>query len=155
MKKLTVLIAIASLASSSLYADEKEDVMALGQMKFQLCMACHGPDGLGIKPAPGLVMAPSLAESKIVKGNPKALAAAIMKGIKKEDAKFIGVMLPLESGMNDAELAAVMTFVRNTYGGQSGLITEGDAAKWRSLYADSKEALSRGELEKQAAEKNQ
>ena len=155
MKNLTVLLAIIAMTSSSLYADEKDDVMALGQLKFQLCIACHGPDGTGIKPAPGMVMAPSLTESKIVKGNPKALAAAILKGIKKEDAKFIGVMLPLENGMNDAELAAVMTFVRNTHGGQSGLITEGDAAKWRSLYADTKEALSRGELEKQAAEKDQ
>jgi len=154
MKNLTVLLAIVSLASSSLHAAEKEDVMALGQLKFQLCVACHGPDGTGIKPAPGMAMASSLADSKIVKGNPKAMAAAVLKGIKKEDAKFIGIMLPLEGAMNDAELAAVMTFVRNTYGGHSDIITEGNAAKWRSLYAGLKEPLTRGELEKQAADKD-
>lgn len=154
MKKLTVLLGALALATPSLRADEKEDVMALGQLKFQLCMACHGPDGKGIKPVPGMVMAPSLVESKIVKGNPQAMAAAVLKGIKKEDAKFVGIMMPLESGLNDAELAAVMTFVRNTYGGQSSIIKEEDASKWRSKYTAIKEPMTRSEIEKQAAEKS-
>ncbi len=153
MKKLSILLTVLALTTPALRADEKEDTMALGQLKFQLCVACHGPDGKGMKPAPGLVMAPSLAESKIVNGNPQAMAAAVLKGIKKEDAKFIGLMMPLESALNDSELAAVMTYVRNTYGGQSDVIKEEDSIKWRSKYADIKEPMSRADIEKQAAEK--
>ena len=151
MKKITLLLCVVTLFTSQIIADEKEDVMALGQQKFQLCMACHGPDGKGLKPAPGMVMAPSLADSKIVKGNPQALAGAVLKGIKKEDAKYIGIMMPLEASMNDSELAAVMTYVRNTFGGKSDVVKETDASKWRNQYSKSKEPLSRADLEKDAA----
>jgi|GEM_PF-4059689 len=37
----------------------KPDVEALGKQTFQMCVACHGPDGKGVK-AGNLTMAPSL-----------------------------------------------------------------------------------------------
>ncbi|MCF6314053.1 MAG: cytochrome c [Verrucomicrobiales bacterium] len=152
MKKLTLILGVVSVLTAQLVADEKEDVMALGQQKFQLCVACHGADGKGMKPVPGMVMAPSLVNSKIVKGNPQAMAVAVLKGIKKEDTKYVGIMMPLEASLNDEELAAVMTYVRNTYGGKSEVIKEKDTIKWRELYSKSKEPLARAEIEKIAAE---
>lgn len=109
-------------------------VFAAGQASFGLCGACHGLDGKGLKVGPAL-MAPSLAESEIVLGDPDKLALVILKGIKKENADFMGVMAPLQAALDDEKLAAVMTYVRNSFGNSAPAVSVESAAKARERFA--------------------
>ncbi len=111
-----------------------KDLMALGQTSYATCSACHGMDGKGLKIGP-MLMAPSLAESEIVTGDPNRMALVILKGIKKEDAKFMGVMTPLGAMLDDEKLAAVMTYVRASFGNKAGPVTVAEAKKAKEGFA--------------------
>ena len=145
---LTALVAIASASSAK--ADEIAAAIELGKTKYATCAACHGQDGKGMAPAPGMIMAPGYAESSIV-DSPEAFALSIMKGIKKVDAKYLGVMAPLEAALTDAEIAGIMTYVRNTYKGHTDLVETADVAAWREKYAGRTEPATREELAEIAA----
>ncbi|SHI71097.1 Cytochrome c [Rubritalea squalenifaciens DSM 18772] len=146
MKKL-VLFAAVLAAPFSLQAND-------GQTAYQTCMACHGADGKGMKAGPN-TMAPSLAGSKLVNGNPELLAKIILKGIHKEDQKYMMVMAPLEAAYaDDQKLADVINYVRNSFGNKNEKkVTAEDAKKYREAAKDIKAPLKRADLEKAAAKK--
>ena len=122
-------------------------VMELGQQTFQMCIACHGPDGKGVK-AGDLNMAPSLPESDFIKGNNRDLISAIvMKGILKQDNKYVQAMLPLESVLKDDQIAAVVTYVTSQFGGKKGTIKANEVAKWRKQFASQKSPYKRTDVE--------
>jgi len=113
-----------------------------------VCGACHGLDGKGMMAGP-MKMAPAYADSKLVSAeSSEIMAIAVMKGIKKEDAKFLQIMMPLEAALDDAALAGVLTYVRNTYGGKTDLVTADQAKAWREKYKGITAPVSRAELEK-------
>ena len=112
------------------------DVMAVGKMAYMTCAACHGPDGTGLKVGPAL-MAPSLVGSPLLLDpNPDKAMLVILKGIAKEDMKFMGVMAPLGAGLDDAKLAAVMTYTRNEWGNSGPAVTVEEAAAARAKFAE-------------------
>jgi mono/diheme cytochrome c family protein len=132
-------------------ADDKAAAMELGKQKYMVCGACHGLDGKGMMAGP-MKMAPAYADSKLVNAeSAEIMAIAVMKGIKKEDAKFMQIMMPLEAALDDASLAAVLTYVRNTYGGKTDLITADQAKAWREKYKKITAPVTRAELETWAA----
>jgi len=110
------------------------DLMALGKTAYATCSACHGMDGKGLKVGP-MLMAPSLAESEIVNGDPNRMALVILKGIKKEDANYMGVMTPLAAMLDDEKLAGVMTYVRASFGNKSAKVSVAEAKKARAAFA--------------------
>ncbi len=110
------------------------DPMALGKTTFATCSACHGMDGKGLKVGP-MLMAPSLAGSEIVLGDPSRMALVILKGIKKENADFMGVMTPLAAMLDDQKLSAVMTYVRSSFGNKAAAVSVADAKKARERFA--------------------
>jgi len=145
MKSLS-LVTLATLALSSAFADEKADAMKLGASKYVLCGACHGMDGKG-QPAPGMNFAPNFADSKIASdASAEAMALSVLKGIKKEDAKYLQMMLPLETSLNDDELAAVLTYVRNKFAGKDDLVTADQAKAWRAKYEGTTGQVTRADL---------
>jgi mono/diheme cytochrome c family protein len=138
-----------SIPSFSL-ADDKAAAMELGKQKYMVCGACHGLDGKGMMAGP-MKMAPAYAESKLVAAeSAEIMAIAVMKGIKKEDAKFLQIMMPLEAALDDGALAAVLTYVRNTYGGKTDLVTAEQTKAWRQKYKSIVGPVSRADLEKWA-----
>ena len=143
MKAITSLFLATTLAASA--APDKAQLMKDGQTNFALCMACHGPDGKGIKAGP-MTFAPSLAGSKIATGDPEIFAQVVLKGIKKEGVEFLQMMLPLEAAFDDKKLAAVMTYVRNSFDNKADVVTEEQVAAWRAKYKDRKEPLTRAEI---------
>jgi mono/diheme cytochrome c family protein/glucose/arabinose dehydrogenase len=85
---------------------EEQKRFAAGQQVFQnLCIACHGANGRG---QPGL--GPSLAASKWVTGRAGLAARIILNG--KEGEK----MMPPLQMLTDDQVAAVLTFVRRSWG---------------------------------------
>ena len=145
--KLILLLSVLSLPYFT-QADDKGLVMEHGKTKYVLCGACHGMDGKGMQPSPGVLMAAPYTESEIVKGEPEFMALIIMKGLQKEDAKYLGIMAPLEAALNDKDLAAVITYVRNTFGGQDDVVTEAQAAEWRAKYKHITAPMARAEVQK-------
>jgi mono/diheme cytochrome c family protein len=110
-------------------------------------------DGKGLAVGPTMKMAPAYADSKLVAAETaEIMAIAVMKGIKKEDAKYMQIMMPLEAALDDASLAAVLTYVRNTYGGKTDLVTADEAKAWREKHKTITGPVSRADLEKWATE---
>ncbi len=124
-------------------------VMALGKTTFAMCAACHGPDGTGLKVGPAL-MAPSMVGSKVLLGDPENSLLVVLKGIAKEDMKFMGMMAPLGAALDDQKLSAVLTYVRNEWGNSAPAVTVEQAAAARKKFAaiDAPAGVKRAEIEK-------
>ena len=88
-----------------------------GEVLYQrLCSSCHGFDGEGRS---GL--APALVDSKLVQGEQAALNEVVLNG--REDT----LMVAFRRNLSAAELAAVITYVRQRFGGDpEALIEAGD-----------------------------
>ena len=131
----------------------KADLMAAGQQKYVVCVACHGTDGKGMRPAPGMVMAASWVDSKILKkGSAEVIVAILMRGIKKVNpTEYMGqIMMPLGASMPDADVASIVTYVRNTFGGHDDIVTEAQVKEWRAKYVSTAGPMERKALEELA-----
>lgn len=146
MKRLLLLLSFVFLLPLTAPA-QGEQVLALGKLTYQSCVACHGPDGKGVK-AGDLKMAPTLFDSPFVKeGNADLLTAIILKGIHKEDNRYIQAMLALEATLNDEQIAALVAYVTAEYEGKRQSPTANDIAKWRRQYTARTSPWKRSELE--------
>ncbi len=117
----------------------------LGKSMFLICTACHGQDAKGLDVA-GQKMAPPLAGSPIATGKPEVFAMVVMKGIQKEDTKWLGIMAPLEASLDDEKLAAVMTYVRSNFGNTASPVTAAQAKAYREQWKDVKAPVTRARI---------
>jgi len=94
-----------------------------GKVVFaNLCAGCHQADGQGKdRVAPGLV------DSKYVQANPQVLARILVGG--KEGP--IGLMPPLAGTLSDAQIAAVLTYIRREWGHTASPVAEVDVRELR------------------------
>jgi mono/diheme cytochrome c family protein/glucose/arabinose dehydrogenase len=89
------------------------------------CITCHQPDGNGLS-ASGF---PPIAGTKWVSGSEERLIKVVLKGImgpvEISGKQYPGQvpMTPFESLLNDKEIAAVLTYVRNSFGNKAPGIT--------------------------------
>ena len=145
-------LAAFGMLSMGLHAnaeDPSPEVMKEGKAFYATCMACHNVDGKGL-PIGNLKMAPPLAGSKFALGDPEVMALAILKGIEKDPANtaYIGIMAPLETALDDKKLAAVMTYVRNSFGNKAAPVTEEQTKGYREKFAKIKNSVKRSTLDK-------
>ncbi len=104
-----------------------------------VCETCHQPDGRGQDR-----MAPSLVDSEFALASPEIPARILLNG--KEGP--VGLMPPLGATLSDADLAAVLTYVRREWG-QSGSPVEAAVIETvRSQTAGRQRPWSNEELEK-------
>jgi len=79
------------------------------------CVACHQPTGAGL---PGVF--PPLAGSEWVTGKPELIAKILLHGIQGtltvKGTAYNGAMPPFKEQLNDAEIAAVASYVRKQWG---------------------------------------
>lgn len=96
-------------------------VMAKGKIGFLVCSACHGQNGEG---GP---LAPPLAGSEWVAGPISNLIRIQLRGlqgpitVKGVEYKFPVGMVALAS-QSDEEIAAVLTYVRNSFGNKASAV---------------------------------
>jgi quinoprotein glucose dehydrogenase len=118
------------------------EVMALGKTQFAGCMACHGADGGG---APGV--GPPLAGSEWVTGPVENLIRIQLRGlmgpIKVKGTEY-NLVMPPQAHQNDDQIAAVLTYIRNSFGNQAGPVTAAQVAALRSEVG--KPMLNAGDL---------
>ena len=122
-------------------------VMEKGQAAYANCLACHGADGKGMQAGPSK-MAPSLAGSELLLDtDPDKALLIVLKGIQKETADFMGVMAPLGATLDDENLAAVLTYARNSFGNSADPVTVEQAAAARAKFAEVPMMLSRPKID--------
>ena len=104
-----------------------------GRDKYSVsCGACHQADGKGLPN-----MAPALAKSDWVTGEPNRLIGVAVHGLMgpiKVNGKLVEdvpPIMPPHGFMKDDQLASILTYVRNAWGNRSGLISDQDVAGYR------------------------
>ena len=86
------------------------------------CAACHQPKGEGIAGP-----FPALAANKLVTGPPDALTITVLVGR--------GGMPAFKNELNDTDMAALLTYIRTTWGNQASPVTPADVAAARAKAA--------------------
>ena len=154
MHKLLLPFVFSAGFSVIASADDAETakMMETGKASFMLCAACHGMDAKGVQAGPSK-MAPTLIDSKIALGDPSVMALVILKGIQKEGTEYLGVMAPLGAALDDEKLAAVMTYVRGSFGNKGAAVTTADAAKYREQWKDVTASVTRAKIAELSAKK--
>ena len=91
-----------------------DDLVKRGEQVYaKNCVACHQATGKGTPPA-----FPPLDGSKVVLGPKDAQIATVLNGVVKNGVPT--AMVAFGKQLNDVELAAVLTFTRNTWGNKTG-----------------------------------
>jgi mono/diheme cytochrome c family protein len=99
-----------------------------GAKIYSKCNGCHGADGKGDG-----ANYPSLAGSKWVLGDTQKFAMIVLNGlqgpISSGKTYGAGIMPAQGAGMSAEDLSSVMTYVRNSFGNESGDIVTVEMAK--------------------------
>jgi mono/diheme cytochrome c family protein len=109
---------VPGVEAPPLTRDEKARFDAGQKLYGNTCVACHGPDGRGHEK-----QGPSLVGSPLLTGDPGVPIRIVLGGKEGE----IGLMPPL-AALDDAELAAVLTYARRAWGNSASAIAP-DAVK--------------------------
>lgn len=98
------------------------------------CSSCHTRDGTGIPE-----MFPRLAGSQVgQQDDPTTILRILVTGTRAaatEDAPTAPAMPSFGWRLSDRQVAAVATFIRNSWGNTAGVVSEGDAARVRGKVA--------------------
>ncbi|HYJ42494.1 MAG TPA: cytochrome c [Steroidobacteraceae bacterium] len=125
--RLAAVFAGLWLAAASSVANEP----APGQLLYNKhCLACHQADGGGVPN-----MQPAIAGGTWVKGDARALALFVMSGgfdsASRKDSDVGNVMPPFHQ-LPDADLAAILTFIRQKFGDGGSPVSAADVADART-----------------------
>ncbi|KAF1695275.1 cytochrome D1 domain-containing protein [Pseudoxanthomonas koreensis] len=108
------------------------------------CSACHQPDGKGLAGA-----FPPLAKSDWIAGkSPAEVAATVLKGLEGEvvvNGVTYNSLMPAQSHLSDADIAAAVTYVRSQWGNPGGGIDADEVKALRSTLAVSSDP-AQGEI---------
>lgn len=142
----------AILATAGNLDEKAMKQFAEGRQKYLVsCAGCHGSNGKGASR-----MGPPLAGSEWVLGDEVRLSLILLHGIegpievagKKYDAPEILPVMPSHSTMTDADIAAVLTYIRNEWGNQAPPITGRTVSSTRHLNQGRVYPWSSAELKK-------
>jgi len=112
------------------------------------CITCHQADGKGLVAA-GF---PPLSGTEWVNGDESRLIKLTLKGLYGPmtvlDVAYPGQvpMTPFEGLLNDDEIASVLTFVRNSFGNEAGIVRSENVAQIRSSIENKKGFYTEEEL---------
>ncbi|HSH94358.1 MAG TPA: discoidin domain-containing protein, partial [Roseimicrobium sp.] len=132
------------------FSDAQKKLLERGDAIYkELCFACHGTDGRGMPMdgRPGITMAPPLGVSRTVLGHRDGILNVLLKGLagpvngKAYDAQ----MVTMESN-DDEWIAAIASYVRNSFGNAAGTIEIKDSARVRKALKDRTEPWTIEEL---------
>ena len=133
--------------------DRMSEPARRGRLVYEnLCMSCHGLDGMGVKAADAL-LAPPLAKSRWMadNGNIAVLARILLKGQAGPIggvAYGAGLMPPLEKSHSDEQLAEVLTYAGERWHGWKRAVTAGEVARVRQEIASREGPWTEEDLQK-------
>jgi len=110
-----------------------------GQAQFNaLCVACHQPNGQGLA---GL--APSLVYSKWVLGDERLLARIVLNGKVQENL----VMPPWKAALDDEKLAAILTYLRRSWGNEADPVPVASVSAVRGALGSREDPFTEADLQ--------
>lgn len=115
------------------------------QVYARSCVSCHQGDGRG---SGGL--APSLVGSAVAEGDAQRFASVLIHGLEgtwKIGESTYEAAMPPTPLRDDAELGAVMTYVRRAFGNAADPVKAEDVAEARRAYKDRARSWTRSELD--------
>ncbi len=99
-----------------------QDPMVLGKEVFGACIQCHQDSGLGVA-----ATYPPLAGSEYVLGDKRRLVAILLKGLSGEltvSGKPFNSQMPAWEIREDEEIAAVLTYIRSSWGNKGDPVSK-------------------------------
>ena len=91
-----------------------DELKARGEKVYgQHCVACHQPTGMGTPPA-----FPALSGSKVVTGPKAGQIETVLNGVVKDGKPT--AMAAFKQQLSDVEIAAVITYTRNSWSNKTG-----------------------------------
>jgi mono/diheme cytochrome c family protein len=127
------------------------DLLQRGETIYgELCFSCHGPDGRGAPMAgapAGTMMAPPLSGSPRVQGHRDYVVKVLLNGLTGplNDKTYTQVMVPM--GQKDDWIAAIASYVRNSFGNTGSTVSVADVARVRAATGSRKTFWTQPELE--------
>lgn len=126
--RIAAVMGGAWLAAGSASA---EDTRPPGQRLYaQHCLSCHQADGGGVPN-----MQPAIIGGTWVQGDARALALFVMTGgfdsASRKDSDVGNVMPPFRQ-LADAELAEILTYIRQKFGNGASPVSAADVAEART-----------------------
>lgn len=112
------------------------------------CQTCHQVDGRGLSAS----QYPPLAGTEWVTGNEERLIKVVLHGLMGpmtllgKDYPGNVPMTPFGGMLNDEEVAAVLTYVRNSFGNEASVISADKVAEVRAATADQEGYYTPAEL---------
>lgn len=138
-KQLAKLFVIGGEAEKSLIVTDADKAQyKLGEKHYQkICLGCHQPNGKGLQ-----FVAPPIVDSEWIDGPDQRLIALVMDGVmgpitvngKLYKAPEIQPVMPglrVNPELGDKEIAAMLTYVRNTWGNRAAPIREQQVSAYR------------------------
>ena len=130
-RRIQSIVLGACLTTAAFAADTPAaDTQPPGQRLYGMhCLACHQADGGGVPN-----MQPAIAGGTWVKGDARALALFVMSGgfdsASRKDSDVGNVMPPFRQ-LADADLAQLLTYIRQKFGDGASPVTEAEIAEAR------------------------
>src|SRR6185295_315238 len=144
--------AAATTAARANLTPEQRDLMDRGGTIFtELCFTCHGNDGRGAPLAgaePGVTMGPPLAGSPRVQGHRDYVIKVLLNGLTGPvgGKTYTEVMIPMGTN-KDEWIAAIASYVRNSFGNTGVFVTPADVARVRAATTGRKAPWTSAEIE--------
>jgi mono/diheme cytochrome c family protein/glucose/arabinose dehydrogenase len=124
--------------ASSAYTPWQQTLLGNGASIYaQLCSECHGDTGLGTPQADGTTIAPALAGSPRVLAHSDYITKVLLHGMSGpiEGRSYPGDVMISMGSNPDVWIAAVASYVRNSFGNEGTFVTPEYVAKVRALTA--------------------
>jgi len=117
-----------------------EDVMKAGRALYEHhCADCHGADGRGTGVAGHPAYPPLAGNGALTMADPVNAIRIVLNGgfppATAGNPRPFG-MPPYSPVLDDAEVAAVVTYVRNSWGNAAPAVTAPDVNRWRAVPID-------------------
>lgn len=113
---------------------DREMVLKGAENFRSLCSSCHGADGKGLQFGGSGMIAPPLAGSKRVNGDPGKLIRIVLSGLTGPvDGKDYPSIMPPMLNSDDEWLAAVLSYIRTNLGNSASIIQPAEIKKVREV----------------------
>ena len=118
---------------------DTKTMQAGGRLYQDNCVGCHGDDGKGEK----LIFPPLTGNAIVIQPNAESLVRVVLEGAQAAGTKAAPTAPSMPSfawKFNDAEVADLLTYVRNSWGNEAAPISADTAGKIRAQLRDRNDA---------------
>jgi mono/diheme cytochrome c family protein len=126
------------------YDTSAAGLISRGRTLFAHCMTCHQANGAGLPP-----LYPPLDESPYVTGDPERLARILLHGLQGRIdvlGKTYDQSMPAAPFKKDADIAAIMSYIRQAWDNDADPVTPEFVAGVREATKDRLQPWTAGEL---------